>query len=84
MQYANQSLNTDLAEAQADRQTIQSKLTDTSNYVIELEQKVLAANQQSLDLLKVVRSTEEECDALKLYIVELKGKVAVYVPVKGD
>ena len=42
------------------------------------------ANKISLDLLKRIRELEMENDILKNYIIELKAKVAVYVPVKGD
>mmetsp|Transcript_3820 Transcript_3820/g.5109 ORF Transcript_3820/g.5109 Transcript_3820/m.5109 type:complete len:93 (+) Transcript_3820:530-808(+) len=45
---------------------------------------MLDANKRSLDLLRRVRDLEFETDALKNYIVELKVRVAVYVPMKGD
>ena len=38
----------------------------------------------SLDLLKGVKALESEVDTLKSYIVDLKTRIAVYVPVKGD
>lgn len=50
----------------------------------ELEERTFKANQNSLDLLKKVRDLEVESQVLKNYIIELKAKVAVYVPVKGD
>ena len=37
-----------------------------------------------MDLLKRVRDLELETATLKNYIVELKARVAVYVPLKGD
>lgn len=49
-----------------------------------LEQRVFEANSQSLDLLKQVRQLELESDTLKNYIVDLKARVAIYVPHKDD
>ena len=45
---------------------------------------MLKANQTSLDLLKELRDNETELENLKSYILDLKSKVAVYIPVKGD
>ena len=50
----------------------------------ELEKRVFEANIQSLDLLKRVRDLEIENDTLKNYIIDLKARVAVYVPVRND
>jgi len=44
----------------------------------------LEANQKSLDLLKRVRDLEIENDTLKNYIIDLKSRVAIYVPVRDD
>ena len=56
----------------------------TAKYVNHLEERVFDANQQSLDLLKQVRNLELENLTLKNYIIDLKARVAVYVPVKDD
>ena len=37
-----------------------------------------------MDLLKRVRDLEIETDTLKNYIIDLKARIAIYVPVKGD
>ena len=42
------------------------------------------ANQTSLKLLKDLKDSESELENLKSYVVDLKSKVAIYVPVKGD
>ena len=42
------------------------------------------ANKRSLDTLKMMRDMELENTTLKNYIIELKEKVAVYLPVKTD
>ena len=42
------------------------------------------ANKRSLDTLKMMRNLELENSHLKTYIIELKEKVAIYLPVKTD
>ena len=50
----------------------------------ELENRIYTANQTSLDLLKQVRNLELENATLKSYIIDLKARVCVYVPMKDD
>ena len=50
----------------------------------ELEEKVYKANKTSLELLKQIRDDDEEIETLKRYIIDLKSKIAVYIPVKDD
>jgi hypothetical protein len=38
----------------------------------------------SLELLRNLKNAEGENEALKLYIIDLKQKVAVYVPASND
>jgi hypothetical protein len=45
---------------------------------------VYTANKTSLELLKQIRDDEEEIACLKTLILELKAKVAVYIPIKDD
>ena len=49
-----------------------------------LEDKCFQANKTSLDLLETVKSLEQEIETLKAYIVDLKSRIAVYIPVKSD
>ena len=49
--------------------------------MVNLEERVYEANKKSLDLLKSVRELELENSTLKSYIVDLKARVAVYVPI---
>lgn len=42
------------------------------------------ANVTSLELLRTLKNTEAENEALKCYIIDLKQKVAIYVPEKDD
>ena len=47
-----------------------------------LEDKVYASNKTSLDLLTSLRDRELEVETLKSYIIELKARIAVYIPIK--
>ena len=81
-------LNALLAASHTDRQTLHADLTAASDYMATLEDKVYAANQKTLDLLKTWREREsgymEEVSQLKSYIIEMKARVAIYIPVKED
>ena len=63
---------------------LQKQLLQGSEYITQLEDKVYKANLTSLELLKQLKETEEEIDGLKEYILELKQRMAVYIPVKED
>ena len=47
----------------------------------EVEDKLLKANMTSLELLKELKDNEMEMENLKNYIIDLKAKVAVYIPI---
>ena len=55
-----------------------------AKYIGELESKVYKSNGTALELLKNLRDCEAEIDTLRQYIVDLKSRIAVYIPVKGD
>ena len=42
------------------------------------------ANLTSLELLKQLKSAEAENESLKTYIIEMKSKLAIYIPAKDD
>ena len=50
----------------------------------ELEDKIYQANKVSLDLLKEVKDCETEIEVLKAYTIDLKSKVAIYIPIQDD
>ena len=50
----------------------------------ELEKRTFQANQTNIDLMRKSRDLELENQSLKNYIVDLKAKLAIYVPVKDD
>jgi hypothetical protein len=63
---------------------MQKELEIASDYILELEDKVYKANKTSLELLRQLKDAEVELETLKNYIMELKQKIAVYIPVKDD
>jgi esterase/lipase len=63
---------------------LQKELVGQSEYISALEEKMYKANVTSLELLKQLKDAEQEIETLKSYIIDLKSKVAVYIPVKDD
>ena len=63
---------------------MQREFKKAAEYISKCEDRIMEANQTSLDLLKRVRDLELETATLKNYIIDLKARVAVYVPIKDD
>ena len=59
-------------------------MINASDYIAMVEDKCFDANKTSLDLLASLRDTELEVETLKSYIIDLKARIAVYIPVKDD
>ena len=55
-----------------------------SDYIVSVQQKCYESNQQSLELLESLKATEDEVEVLKKYIVDLKSRIAIYIPIKND
>ena len=73
-----------LEESQDSRQSMQKDHESATDYILELEEKVYKANKTSLDLLKQLKDAELEIESLKQYVIDLKHRIAVYIPVKDD
>lgn len=71
-------------EHQEARDQLQKEVETASDYILALEEKVYKANKTSLELLKQLKDAEIEIETLKNYIIELKQRIAVYIPVKDD
>lgn len=69
---------------QKGRDGLRVELENGTDYILELEEKVYKANKTSLELLKQLKDAEVEIETLKQYIVDLKQRIAVYIPVKED
>lgn len=68
----------------AAREHLQSEVENGTEYLLELEEKVYRANKTALELLKQLKDAEQEIEVLKQYIVDLKQRIAVYIPVRDD
>lgn len=42
------------------------------------------ANVTSLELLRQLKTAEQENESLKVYIIDMKQKLAIYIPAKDD
>ena len=67
-----------------DKEVLQKEIAAASGYIVMLEEKCYTANRTSLELLQSVRDLENEVETLKAYIIDLKSRIAVYIPVKND
>ncbi len=63
---------------------LNKELENASEYISRLEQKFYESKTQSLELLKSLKNAENEIEVLKAYVIDLKSRIAVYIPVKGD
>ena len=66
------------------KQDITVQLQGASEYIFQLENKCYEVNQEQLEMLKQLKGHESEIDNLRQYIIDLKSRIAVYIPVKGD
>lgn len=66
------------------RTGLNSTLSNQNDYVIQMEEKIYKSNKISLELIKQLKDAEVEIDCLKQYIIDLKVRVAVYIPVQDD
>ena len=84
MQAEKVELTTLVNKLQSEKAELHCDITQASNYMMTLEDKVYSANKTSLELLKQLKADEEEITGLKSYILELKARVAIYVPNQDD
>jgi len=80
----NRSLKTDLQAAFLAKEAMQREVEGANEYVLQMEEKVYKSNKISLELLKQLKDAEMEIATLQQYIVDLKQRIAVYIPVKQD
>ena len=80
----NTSLKQQNAKALSDKENLQKEVMTSSDYIIAVQEKCFQSNQQSLELLENLKDAEDEIEVLKSYIIDLKARIAVYIPQKGD
>ena len=73
-----------IASLHCDKEQLHLDMQAGHAYMQELEEKLYNSNRNCLNLLKKLREQEEEVVALKSYILELKARVAIYIPIKED
>ena len=73
-----------MSECQASKARIQDDLIGATEYMAVLEDKVYKSQKTSLDLLQSLRDSELEVETLKQYVLDLKSRIAVYIPVRDD
>uniref|UniRef100_A0A7S3WZM1 GAR domain-containing protein n=1 Tax=Strombidinopsis acuminata TaxID=141414 RepID=A0A7S3WZM1_9SPIT len=72
------------SQMDAAKQELHQQLLTAEQIIHELEQTVYTSKNTSLDLLKALKDAEYQVDTLKQYVIDLKSRIAVYIPVKGD
>lgn len=80
----NKALKSENSGLLDDKENLQKEILTASDYIVALENKCYQANKTSLELLQSLRDTEAEVETLKQYIIDLKSRIAVYIPVKDD
>ena len=78
----NAALKTESRQVLDDKKSLQDEVLGATDYISNLEEKVYEANKLSLGVLKALKTSEEEVETLKAYIVQLKTSIAIYIPVK--
>lgn len=66
------------------KEKMQRELETASDYLLEQEEKTHKANSTALELLKQLKEAEGEIEGLKQYVMDLKQRIAVYIPVRDD
>jgi hypothetical protein len=91
LQKRNNNLETEIQNYREDyvsleklKDDISDRVQNQNDYVIQMEEKIFKSNKISLELLKQLKDAEVEIECLKQYTADLKGRVAVYIPVPDD
>ena len=80
----NRALKSANEKLRSERGDLRKELEQTVDYLSDLELKCYEGNKKSLEILTKLKDTELEMETLKQYIIDLKGRIAVYIPVKDD
>ena len=63
---------------------VEVKLGNATDGLLGMEEKVYKSNKISLEILKQLKDAEMEIAKLQQYVIDLKQRIAVYIPVKDD
>ena len=67
-----------------EKDKLMEELEGASGHIDKLGNDIHQTNATALELLKNLKDSEMEIEALKSYIIDLKSRIAVYIPVKND
>ena len=73
-----------IASMHVDKEALHVDMQAGHDYMADVEEKLYQSNLRNLELLRRLKQDETEIAGLKSYILELKARVAIYVPVKED
>lgn len=78
-------------QLESQKQVMKDDLESATIYITELEDKFYKSQIDQLNLLKLLTASERTCEdmqneieVLRNYIIDLKSRIAVYIPVKED
>jgi hemerythrin len=80
----NKALLAENSKILTEKDSLERELFKASEYILALEEKCHQAHLTSLEVLKTLKAREYEIETLKQYIIDLKARIAVYIPVKND
>jgi len=80
----NRSLRVDIEVIIQQKKKLELEMEQATEYIIGMEEKVYKSNKISLELLKQLKDAEVEISSLQQYIIDLKQRIAVYIPIKDD
>ena len=66
------------------KRELQEALEGASEYISQLEAQFYESQTTQLEMLKQMKENEAEIETLRQYIIDLKSRIAVYIPVKND
>ena len=81
---SNEMTELSLRQSQIQSQTLLTEVSQLQDYLAKTEDKLYNTNVTALDLLKQLKASEEECESLKAYIIDMKQRTAIYVPQRED
>ena len=84
IQEENTTLAMQMNELHKSRKEAQMENLKVVAYMEDLEKRMYEANMRSLETMKAMRDQEHENSTLKTYIIDLKAKVSIYLPMKTD
>ena len=71
-------------ETYEEKDKLMKELEGASGHINKIGDDIYQTNATALELLKNLKDSESEIEALKSYIIDLKSRISVYIPVKHD